>query len=47
MARALLAGGTYRVRAVTRNPDCEAAKKLQEMGKHVYFIFAGIMLKFL
>ena len=38
VARALLVGGTYRVRAVTRNPDCDAAKKLQEIGNYYSFL---------
>ena len=32
VARALQAGGMYRVRAVTRNPESDAAKKLREIG---------------
>ena len=45
VARALIAGGTYKVRAVTRNPDGAAAKKLLELGKPILFKEHQLLMK--
>jgi len=35
VARALLTTGRYKIRALTRNPECECAKKLKEKGAEI------------